>query len=191
MLAEYKDRVHVRFTEAKSQGKEWQTEWMKPAQLVPLPTAAAEPEVESTKAQLMLHAAAINSPEVPSGLTWQEYELYADVWTKEEPVLEFIEAAQKIDAETQGIMNLLAHVAHEGKGIPKVLVMIRGVPTWMPQPNTLKQAQSLPNWPSWQQAMETFIDRTVDAGSCQWRLRSPRATQLAAESNGSTRTRRM
>jgi hypothetical protein len=166
VLTEYKDRVQVRFTEAKSQGREWQTEWMKPAQLVPLPStpssSAAEPEVESTKAQLMLHASAINSPAVPNGLTLQELELYKEVWTKDEPVHEFIEAAQQIDAETQGIMKLLAHVAHGGKGIPKVLVTIRGVPTWMPLPNTLKQAMSLPTWPSWQQAMETFIDRTVD-----------------------------
>ena len=88
----------------------------------------------------MLHAAAINSPAVPNGLTLQEFELYTDMWTKDEPVHEFIEAAQQIDAETQGIMKLLAHVAHGGKGIPKVLVTIRGVPTWMPQPNTLRQA---------------------------------------------------
>ena len=41
VVKEYKDRVQVRFTEAKSQGREWQMELMKPAQLVPLPSSSA------------------------------------------------------------------------------------------------------------------------------------------------------
>ena len=169
ITSKQKDRVRVRFTEARDgRGAPWCEEWMRAEMLVPLPSSPSTPSdtpSEMSRAQLSSHAIAFADQQVAAGLvraTLESMENEKSNTIALEPDDEMMKMSASMDNRSKDMMVMLAHLVKPNDGMKYKLLTIRGVPLWYPVPSTVKQAKQLPNWPRFRIAMDTFMARTID-----------------------------
>ena len=57
-------------------------------------------------------------------------------------------------------MMTLAHRAGNAPEMTKVMVMVKGIPTWWPLPKTWNKVKNMPNSERWKSAIQEFVDKT-------------------------------
>jgi hypothetical protein len=160
IVSEKLGRVTVRFVKARTaSGAEWSHHELRSEALIRLgsdgkPVADAD-DVATTLA-LRSHALAIGEFAVPAELA-----LLAPfpAVTEEEITACSLEYAC-VDPVFHYDMMTLAHRAGNAPEMAKVMVMVKGIPTWWPLPKTWNQAKNMPNSERWKSAMQAFVDKT-------------------------------
>ena len=158
IVAEKHGRVKVRFLNARTaSGEEWALHELRSEAVIRL-GADGKPlaEITSTNATLRSHAMTIEHTTVPSGLV-----LSADGFQVEESVVfgEYI----FLDPIFHYDMRHMAHHAGVAPEMTKVMVMVKGNPTWWPLPKTWNEAKHMFNGERWKMAMQAFVDKTFAA----------------------------